>query len=368
MTSQFYMPTRVVSGPGCVREQGGLLRGLGGRALVVTGGRSARLSGALDDVAAALEANGQPFEVFDGAVPNPTVDSVYAGAERARRFGADFLVAIGGGSPMDTAKAIALVVKQDVPRQALFAGGLRDEALPLACVPTTAGTGSEVTQYSILTNDEAGTKTSLALPCLFPRLALLDGKYTLGLPRRVSVNTAIDALSHCVEGMLSNLAGEISDALAREGCRRICACLPGLERGELSQAERDSLLLASTLGGMVIAATGTTAVHAMGYSLTYYRGIEHGRANGLLLPAFLRFCARGDRALAERVLDGCAMASADELEAALGRLLGERERLTQEEIRQFAAKAIQTGNIAKCAVRPTQADLEALYRESMGQG
>ena len=367
MAKQFYMPTRVVAGRDCVRQQGGLLLALGNRALVVTGGHSARLCGALDDVTAALTANGQAFEVFDKAVPNPTVDSVYAGAERAQRFGADFLVAIGGGSPLDTAKAIALVAAQDIPREALFAGGLGDEALPLACLPTTAGTGSEVTQYSILTNDEAGTKTSLALPCLFPRLAFLDGKYTLGLPQRVSVNTAVDALSHCVEGMLSNLAGDITDVLAREGCRRICACLSGLERGELTQGERDSLLLASALGGMVISATGTTAVHAMGYSLTYHRGIEHGRANGLLLPAFLRFCARQDAPLVARALSACGMSSADELEGALGRLLGERERLSEEEIGQYAAKAIQTGNIAKCAVRPTQADLEEMYRESMGR-
>lgn len=366
MTSQFYMPTRVVAGPDCVRAQGSLLSVLGERVLVVTGGHSARLCGALDDVAAALEANGQPFEVFDRAVPNPTVDSVYAGVERAQAFGAQGIVAIGGGSPMDTGKAIALVAAQNVPRDGLFAGGLEDRALPLACIPTTAGTGSEVTQYSILTNDGAGTKTSLALPALFPRLAFLDGRYTRELPQRVSVNTAIDALSHCVEGMLSNLAGEITDTLAREGCRRICACLPGLERGALTGAERDSLLMASTLGGMAISATGTTAVHAMGYSLTYYRDIEHGRANGLLMPAFLRFCARRDGALVDRVLAACGFASVDELDGALGRLLGERERLSNEEIRAFAAKAIQTGNIAKCAVRPTQEDLEGLYRESLG--
>ena len=165
--------------------------------------------------------------------------------------------------------------------------------------------------------------------------------------------------------MLSNLAGEISDALAEQGCRRIISCMPDIEAGTLSLRQRESLLVASAMGGMVISATGTTAVHAMGYSLTYHRGIEHGRANGLLLPAFLRFCEGKDRRLVEKVLSACGFSQIGELEELFNRLLGEREQLLPQEMEEFAAKAILTGNIAKCAVRPTKDDLETIYRESL---
>lgn len=365
MTGQFYVPTKIVTGTGCVSAQGGLMAPLGTHALVVTGARSANACGALDHVTAALTANGQSFTVFDGALPNPTVESVYGGVALAGECGADFVVAIGGGSPMDTAKAIALVAAQGIPKEALFSGKYGDRALPLVCIPTTSGTGSEVTQYSILTNDTAKTKTSLATPLLFPRIAYLDGAYTAGLPHRVTVNTAIDAFSHCAEGMLSNLSGEISDALAKEGLRRISDCFDALAEDSLTPKQRDSLMLASTLGGMVIAVTGTTAAHAMGYSLTYFRHIEHGRANGLLLVAFLKFC---EGTIPERIaelLTACGCSTPDELGAALDRLLGEKESLTDQEADHFASLAIRTGNIAKCLVRPTEADLRAMLRQSL---
>ena len=140
MTSQYFMPTKLVSGTGCVTERGELMKPLGSSALIVTGARSAKASGALDDLTAALAANGQSWQVFDGAVPNPTVDSVYAGVDAVKKSGADFIAAIGGGSPMDTAKAIALAAAQNIPREALFSGAHPPLALPLVCIPTTSGT------------------------------------------------------------------------------------------------------------------------------------------------------------------------------------------------------------------------------------
>src|SRR5699024_3535323 len=118
------------------------------------------------------------------------------GAALARQVQADFIIAIGGGSPMDAAKAIALLACQDIPKAQLFTQQQRGKTLPLICIPTTAGTGSEVTQYSVLTNDAQKTKTSLAAPCLFPQAALLDGKYMMRLPRTATIHTALDAFSH----------------------------------------------------------------------------------------------------------------------------------------------------------------------------
>lgn len=365
MQGAFYMPTRVFSGRGCVRGQGEAMKALGRHALIVTGAHSAKSTGALDDLTAALAANGQGYTVFDGAVPNPTVDSVYAGAAAARAAGADFVAAIGGGSPMDTAKAIALLAAGDIPREQLFAGIGDRPALPIVCIPTTSGTGSEVTQYAVLTNDAAQTKTSLLGPQLFPRLAYLDGGYTDRLPRRVTVNTAIDALSHCVEGLLSRQACGISDALAIEGCRRIAACFDALERDGLTPEQRDSLMLASTLGGMVISGTSTVAVHAMGYPLTYHHGIEHGRANGLLLGAFVEFCAARAPERAALALAACGCADGRALSKAMARLLGERESITRDEAAAYAHLAAPTGNVAKSVAVPTEAEIQALYESSL---
>lgn len=172
---------------------------------------------------------------------------------------------------MDAAKAIATLAVQERTDEDIFAGGYEAKALPMAHVPTTAGTGSEVTPYSILTNDARQTKTSISSPAMFPRLAFLDGKYMENLPVASTVNTALDAFSHAVEGMLSRNATPLSDTLAKESLRMLYPLL-SKTAGTLTLEERDELLYASMLAGMTIAQSGTTAVHGMGYSLTYFTG------------------------------------------------------------------------------------------------
>lgn len=367
MIEQYYMPTHVAAGAGCVRQSAGLLGGAGKKALLVTGARSARACGALEDAQAALQAAGCTWQLFDRVMANPTIACAYAGAQQARAFGADFVLAIGGGSPMDAGKAIALLAKNPgLPEQALFAGDYPGGALPIVCVPTTAGTGSEVTKASILTNDRAQTKSSIAHPLLFPRLALVDGRYTEGLPLRTTVNTAIDALSHAAEGMLSCKAGGLSDCLAKEALGRIAACFPALEAGALTPQQRQSLLLASTEAGMVIANTGTTAVHAMGYSLTYFQHIDHGRANGLLFAAFLDWMEQKCPARTGEVLACLGLGSAGELRAVFARLLGAPETLTAQQVKQYAAIAARSKNLANCLAAPSQTEIEEIYRKSFG--
>ena len=361
MNLRFYMPTRVVMEEDCVTRNAALLAPLGHRALVVTGRHSARACGALDDITSALEHNGQTMVLFDQVKANPTVDCVYEGAALVKESGADFVVAIGGGSPMDAGKAIAMVAAENRQVEALFAGGY-EKRLPLCCIPTTAGTGSEVTQYSILTNDAAQTKTSLAAPALFPDLALLDAKYLKAVPRATMVHTVVDSLSHSVEGYLSVKASPITDALALEALENIGALLAPLEEDRLTDGDRAKLLYASTLGGMVIAHTGTTAVHAMGYSLTYFKHIDHGRANGLLMPDFLSWAAHTIPQRVQTAVAALGFAEVSGFSAALESLLGQRETLTGEEAKQFAALAIQTGNIHNCAAEPNEEDLLNIYR------
>ena len=361
MDFSFYMPTRIVCGKDCVVKNAALFRAFGKRALIVTGKSSAK-NGSLTDITTALNANGQEYTVFDEVPNNPTVQSVRKGAALARSVGADFIVAVGGGSPMDAAKAIAVLARQDV--EDIFSYSIGKDVLPMVHIPTTAGTGSEVTPYAILTNDEKETKQSISAPSLFPQIAFLDGQYMKNLPQDVTVNTAIDAISHAAEGMLSQAAGELSDALAREALRILFGEYESLQTGNYSPESRQNLLYGAAVAGMVIANTGTSPVHTLGYSLTYYHGVPHGRANGLLLPAFLGHCLQKDRPRAERVYAALGM-GAQEFSEKLALLLGERERYADAELRSWAYKAAQSRK--KCAIPFTEEELFAVLKESVGR-
>ena len=364
MEMQWYMPTRVLFGERCVEKNSALLGGLGKRALIVTGRCSARINGSLKEMEAALASQGVETALFDRVETNPAVATVREGAQFAREAGVDCVVGIGGGSPMDAAKAIALLAYEDIPDESLFSGTYAG-ALPMALVPTTAGTGSEVTPYSVLMNPRVQSKTSIASPLLFPRLALLDARYTGALPPVSTVNTAVDALSHAVEGSLSVRRNALSDAIAAESMRLIVGTFPAFMVGSFDFATRETLLYASMLAGMVIAHTGTTSVHAMGYSLTYFHNVDHGRANGLLLASFLRFVQKSDPATIRRVLDQMGLADLDAFATLLRGLLGAHEPYTDEELERFADIAAQAKSRTNSTAVPTRDDLLAMYRESL---
>lgn len=362
----YHMPTKVIMGDGCVRAHAALLAGLGKKALIVTGARSAKLCGALDDVFAALETNGQEYFVYDKVMSNPTIDCVYEGAAFARLNGADFVVAIGGGSPMDAAKAIALLARQDIPREELYSGNYSQNVLPMVHIPTTAGTGAEVTQYAILTNDEIQTKKSIAAETLFPRYAFLDARYTAALPLATTVNTALDALSHAVEGMLTVRATVITDALATQSIQQIADCFDALLAGQLSHEQREKLLYASMVAGMVIANTGTTFLHAIGYSLTYFLDIDHGRANGLLMAATLDFISQKKPERVSQILSLMGLQSVGALRDVIDRLLGEKENIDDKQAEKFTQIAAQAKNNVNTIAPPEPADLLWVYKQSFG--
>ena len=263
---------------------------------------------------------------------------------------------------MDAAKAIATLAVQDRTDEEIFAGGYAPVALPMAHVPTTAGTGSEVTPYSILTNDAKRTKTSITSPAMFPHLAYLDGKYMRDLPVATTINTALDAFSHAVEGMLSRNATPLSDALARESLRILYPLLPKTS-GALTLEERDTLLYASALAGMTIAQSGTTAVHGMGYSLTYFYNIDHGRANGLLLGATLRLCEKKGVPALQEILSACGDTLGGVC-ATIDTLLGEREAIPAARLEEFAA-AVSEKHIKKSKYEPTAEEVRVIFFTSL---
>ncbi len=362
MDLHFHMPTEIFFGRDCVSAYGERLKALGHSALIVTG-KSSKINGALGDLCIALDKNGQTYTVFDRVKPNPTIACVREGIALLKSANADFIVGLGGGSPMDAAKAIALLAVADRADEDVFSGGYGIYALPMAHIPTTAGTGSEVTPYAILTNDVQETKTSITSPALFPKFAFLDGKYLKNAPRSTLIYPALDAFSHAVEGILSRKGNEISNNFACESLKVLYPILKKMSVTAPIENDLDALLYASMLAGITIAQSGTTAVHGMGYYLTYFYGIDHGRANALLLGETLKLCKKKDVSLLGKIEDACKE-SADEICVVLDRLLGKREDIPKDRLLDFAKHSVFNKNIKKSAYEPTPEEIKHIYLRS----
>ena len=284
----YFMPTEIVFGPATLDGVGQRARALGARSFVVTGKNSARQNGSLDRVLAQLP----QAVVYDAVEENPTSRSCEAAAMVCRDAGCDSIIALGGGSPLDAAKAIA-VLARNPGRCTDYYGADRyaNTPLPLIAIPTTSGTGSEVTPYSVLVDSEENTKRTIAGRDLFPVLAILDPELCLTMPRSVTVNTGLDALSQAMEGMVSVKATPLSDTLALEAIRCIHKALPRVADFPNDLEARGEMLYASMLTGCVIAQTGTTLGHGLGYYLTVEFGIPHGLANALVLTPVFQYDA-----------------------------------------------------------------------------
>ena len=364
---KFHMPTKVIVGQNSVLENPKELV-LGENALIVTGKSSGKKSGALDDVIAILKNEKIPYHVYDKVENNPEINDMAQGARVARECGCDFIIAIGGGSPLDAAKAIAVYTTNEPKENSdfelydIFNGTYKNKPLPMVAIPTTAGTGSEVTPYSILTLHKERTKKSFTCVDCFFKVAFLDGRYTLNLPLQVARNTAVDAMCHLIEGYTNKKASPSSDYMAIEGLRIIGKHLDKLENGSFDTQSCTELLWASTLGGIVISQTGTTIVHSMGYQLTYFKDIPHGQANGYLLCEYLK---RVDKVRVQNCLDALNLKGLDKLKEFLEKILPCVDNFKENELIEWSNISIKARNVASCPYAVTQ-DLEIeIYKNSL---
>jgi alcohol dehydrogenase class IV len=223
---------------------------------------------------------------------NPGTRVCEEAAALCRKGECGFVVGLGGGSAMDAAKVIAVLAVNDQPCATLFGNDQYTlPPLPIIAVPTTAGTGSEVTPYSVLVDEAASAKRTVRGAALFPAVALLDPELTVSMPRGVTIATGLDALSQAMEGMVSRQSCDMADPLALEAIGLVRRWLPVAAEHPESLEARGAMLHAAMLSGMVIAQTGTTVVHGMGYYYTLRHGIAHGLANGLLLAPVFAFNA-----------------------------------------------------------------------------
>lgn len=292
MNLNSFMPTKLVTGAGCVRASGKELAKLGKTCLIVTGKTSARVCGALQDVTDTLESNGQQWLLFDAIGQNPRLTDCMAAAEKAIAAGVDFILGIGGGSPLDAAKCIAvLAANPGLTQQQLYAFDWANAPLKIVAVGTTAGTGSEVTKVSVITTPD-GRKKSFHHEKIFPALALGDPTYTMSLSPEFTCSTMVDTLAHCAESFFSRSANDLSRCYAVEGIRIL---LPEFwkiaENGceNLDYDSREKLYCASIYGGLSINVTGTCFPHTMGYLLTEAYGIPHGTACAVFQKEFYEY-------------------------------------------------------------------------------
>jgi alcohol dehydrogenase len=248
--------------------------------------------GLLDGAVAGLEASGLTVAINDSVEADPPEDMVLSVVKEARDFGAELVIGFGGGSSMDTAKLVALLLGTDQPLSEMYGvGQVKGGRLPLILIPTTAGTGSEVTPISVVTVGET-LKMGVNDPALYADLAVLDAELTYGLPRAVTAATGIDAMVHCIEAYTSKIEkNPISDALALAGLKKLHgaierACMDGQD----TQA-REDMLLGALLAGQAFANAPVGAVHALAYPLGGIFHVPHGLSNSLMLPPVLRYNA-----------------------------------------------------------------------------
>lgn len=368
---QFYMPVPLHCESGCVLAYSHKLAQLGGSCLIVTGRTGARASGALDDVQTALQLQGIEYTVFDEIEENPLVSTCHRAGRAARELGAEFIVAIGGGSALDAGKAVAVyAANSDLGGEEIYDLDWPLPALPCALVPTTAGTSSELDQTAVLTIDALGVKKSVGRADMFPALALVDAKYTYSLPYRATVSTAVDAFSHCAESYFAQNADTISRMFALQGSALLWPSLttlaglsPFIEPEQIDTTLRDDISAGCTLAGFSLGRCGTCFPHPLGYLLTEGYAIPHGSATGVFLPAFLQRARRYERGLFDRFLEAVGAPSLASLSATLQKLCPVQVKMDPQQIEGYRPRLQNVKNFARTPGGYTDSDALDLLRQ-----
>ena len=289
---EFNTVRRIVSGAGSALQLSDQCQSLGiSRPLLVTDPGLMAI-GLVQPVLAALESAGVEAAVFDQVREDPPEATVLAAADLGRSQGVDGVLAVGGGSSMDVAKVVAvLLAGQQALSQLYGVGNVNGSRLPLVLVPTTAGTGSEVTPVAVITTGET-TKAGVSSPVLLPDAAVLDADLTLGLPSAVTAMTGVDAMVHAIEAYTSrHQKNPISDNLARQALQLLARNIRTAVHEGKNREARENMLLGACLAGQAFANAPVAAVHALAYPLGGHYHIPHGLSNSLVLPSVLEFNA-----------------------------------------------------------------------------
>lgn len=290
--SHFVIPNHTVVGTNVLGEAAPLLKKMGNKAFIVTG-RHVAVSDMMKQLTALLDENGIGCVIFDGITGEPTDTMIEKGVEMLKSSGCDFIIGIGGGSPLDSAKAIAAMAVNEGSIADYNGKEITGEILPLAAIPTTAGTGSEATKFTVITDSEKGIKMLLKGDVLVPKLAIVDSSFTVGAPKSVTSATGLDALTHAVEAYTSRKAFSMTDTLAVSAVKRIMKYLPIAYREPDNSLAREQMSIAALEAGICINNSSVTIVHGMSRPIGALFHVPHGMSNAMLLKECLSFAVSG---------------------------------------------------------------------------
>ncbi|MEU9823074.1 iron-containing alcohol dehydrogenase [Pseudonocardia alni] len=381
MSTSINQPSTMRIGPGALDALPEILRGLGSqRPLIVTDPFLAG-QGWGDRILEPLSGTGIQARVFSETIPDPTTTSLRPGLEAAVLHDADCVVGFGGGSPIDTAKALALLARQGGPMREFKAPRrVTEPALPIVAIPTTAGSGSEATQFTIITDADTDEKMLCAGPSFLPAAAIVDVELTMSMPPRLSADTGVDALTHAVEAYVSRKANPFTDGVALTAMAAIPAALRRVWADGADREARETMMLAATQAGIAFSNASVALVHGMSRPIGGHFHVAHGLSNAMLFPAVCRFsvgAAESRYADCARAI-GAATPADDDAKAALalveavGQLCSDLDVPTpesygidrsrwEERIPVMAQQALASGSPGNNPLVPSLAEIERLY-------
>lgn len=286
---EFILPTRIKFGPGTVNQLAGELEALKAAKVLLVTDRGIVKAGLLDKVTRVLK-NKVELTVYDGVEANPKDRNVEEAADLARRAGVDCVVALGGGSPIDAAKAVCVLALQGGrAKDYKGKGKIKDKCLPLVTIPTTAGTGSEVTFSSVITDTDENYKFTIKSPAIAAKVAVIDPELTLTVPPAVTASTGIDALTHAIEGYTVTVTEPIAEALGLYAVELIAANLKEAVHNGKNIEARSGMMLGSLLAGLSFSHSDVGSVHCMAEALGGMYDAPHGLCNAILLPYVMEY-------------------------------------------------------------------------------
>lgn len=334
-----YMPVKIISGRDCVLKKGSCIKNYGKKCLIVTGKNSAVKSGALSDVKALLDSNGTEYRVFDKIEPNPETLTCKEAGKCAKEYGADFIFGVGGGSVLDASKAVAIFASNDIEYHAdIYNRSVPAKHLPVILLGTTAGTGSEVTGVSVLTNSDNGIKKSISGPDCYADISFCDYKYTMTATVATRITTALDAFCHAAEAFVASSSNNLSESYSLKALSLLKDfILSDKLYDDLSEKEYESLYVASLYAGLAINIAGTCFPHTVGYYLTENHNVPHGKACAVLFPALLRKAKKYCPEKSEAILD-CMNTDSEKLISSVRKLSGIDVKVSASEVDEISLR------------------------------